>query len=183
MEPANPAFMLKIKDDSGYQIAGVFRLTTPGNEIFIFEARGFFINDDCVNRIETFCFDEQVHEFMLSFEDGRKEEGEYLISNLSKDSYTNGDQFYNIRLQRVMTLHANNKGVVEFIDPLREAVETHLPTIAEAIEEYDQLLACGDCGNRYGPETESEMQALRDRIAAIRNAMQIKPQFQQETLP
>lgn len=177
MEPANQAFMLKIKNEDSYQTIGAFRMITPGNALFIFEARGFFLNDDFANRIETFCFDGQVHDFMLSFEDGRKEEGQYLISQLSKDACINEDQFYNIRLQRVITLHANNEGVVEFIDPLREAVEKALPIFTNMIDDYDQLLACGDCGNLYDDDTAFEIQTLRDHISAIRNAMQIKPRF------
>jgi len=57
-------------------------------------------------------------------------------------------------------------------DSLREAVEKHLPAITAAIEEYDQLLACGDCGNTYDKDTYYEMQALYGSIAAIRNALE-----------
>lgn len=169
----NPAFLLKIKNNDGsFETIGGFRKTTPGNEVFNFASRGIFFNNVGLERMNTLCIMHQWHEFMLSFEDGHKEVGEFLINEVAFSGETDGDAYYDVAFQRVIALKIDDETTITYIDPLREAVEKGLPVIAEAIEAYDQLLACGDCGNRYTDDTHYEMQTIYDCIAAIRNALE-----------
>jgi hypothetical protein len=174
----NPAFLLKAYDPAAgqYETLGGFRKITPGvADLFNFEARGILFSPAGLDRLNTFCINHTIHEFMLSFEDGHKEISEFQIKKVIFAGQLNGEDLFDIQMIRVITIQPNNNGEVKFIDPLREAVEKALPIFANMIEDYDQLLACGDCGNRYGDETRFEMQTLRDHVTAIRNAMEIMP--------
>ena len=168
-----PAFLLKIKNNDGsHETIGAFRKITPEDEVYNFTGKGIFFDHIGLERVNTLCSMCQWHEFVLSFEDGHKELGDFLIKEVAFAGEINGDLFYNVTFQRVIALKIDNVGTIHYTDPLREAVEKGLPVIAEAIETYDQLLACGDCGNRYDDDTRYEMQTIYDCIAAIRNALE-----------
>lgn len=172
----NPAFLLKRKNQNGdYQTIGGFRLNGPHRSVFLFEAQGIFFSTTVAKQMIAYQKDGEVQDFMLSFEDGIKEIDQFVVTEVMSLGEFNGEPYFGIKLQKVITLQANNEGVVEFVDPLRTAVEQHLPAIAQAITDYDQLLACGDCGNTYDKDSYYEMQSLHQAVAAIREALSIKP--------
>lgn len=172
----NPAFLLKRKNQNGdYQTIGGFRLNGPYRSVFLFEAQGIFFSSTVAKQMIDYHKYRSAQDFMLSFEDGHKEIDQFVVTEVTSLGEMNGEPYFGIKLQKVSTLTPNDNGVIEFVDPLRTAVEQHLPAIAQAITDYDQLLACGDCGNTYDKDSYYEMQNLHQAVAAIREALTIKP--------